>query len=389
MNLKVQYSIILLVFIAIAFLSVKAMAEELQCGRCGKTIQGQYVSYSLDGNKKLLVCQKCDKQLLHCKACGLPFHNKDLVKIKGEILCKPCYDNSIFCNICNRRINGKYYQSKDGSEKYCSHCYNRYPRCAVCDRPGNLHRLDGGKSVCDECLAKLPLCGSCGKPIVGTYYKFDSSDQLFCEKCKNHNPKCYSCGVPLGKQHFRFDDGRRVCINCNNRAVYDVEQIKQIMAEVEQLCVKHLGLKVNTPYQLQIKPMNSKSSIQANKAKKGENGDSPLFGKELGLYRRLNGKSEIFLLYGLPKEMLYDTAAHEYAHAWQSENCINNQSLEILEGFAQWVSSQILHIKNFPKTLEHLEARTDNPYGTGYHKVKSLEQRMGKVRMIEYIKKVK
>lgn len=159
------------------------------------------------------------------------------------------------------------------------------------------------------------------------------------------------------------------------------------MQDVASLCKEKLGLKVKTPYDLQVKALNNDSSTQAKKAKEGQSDGSPLFGKELGLYRLMHGKSEIFLLYGLPVEMLYDTAAHEYAHAWQAENCVPNQSLEMLEGFAQWVAAQILEIKGYAKALERLEDRSDNPYGTGYRKIKALELRKNRNQLIDFVKK--
>jgi len=184
-----------------------------------------------------------------------------------------------------------------------------------------------------------------------------------------------------------FDDGRRICNACNERSIYDIDTIRTIMKDVASLCRDRLGLTVSKPYELQVKALNNDSSTQAKRAKEGKNGESPLFGKELGLYRLMNGKSEIFLLYGLPVEILYDTAAHEYAHAWQAENCVPNQSLEMLEGFAQRVAAQILEMKGFSKALERLEDRSDNPYGTGYHKIKALELRKNRSQLIDFVKK--
>ncbi|MBN2328995.1 MAG: hypothetical protein JXR73_17780, partial [Candidatus Omnitrophica bacterium] len=322
-----------------------------------------------------------------CDACGLPYHVRDMVNHKGEKLCRSCMQTALFCTLCGKRIQGKYYQSKDKTEQYCSHCYNKYPRCSVCDRPGPVHRLPNGKTVCDKCLKTLPRCGACGQPVIGAYFKYPGTDQVFCESCQINAFKCYSCGVPLGKKHWLFDDGRRICDACNNRAVYDIKKIQMIMQQVQKLCETRLRLTINTPYELIVKDLNKHSSEQAKQAKEGKSSESPLYGKELGLYRRMNGDSEIYLLYGLPIEMLYDTAAHEYAHAWQAENCVPHQSPELLEGFAQWVSAQILKIMGFDQALERLEARRDNPYGTGYHRVKAVEQKFGRTRMMEYIKK--
>lgn len=377
----------LLVVLLTCLLAAAAIAEKIYCGRCGQAIAGRYITYSINGKSTLTVCQECDRRLPHCSACNLPFNPKDLTTHKGEKLCRSCLADSIYCNLCGKRIEGKFFQSKDGQEKYCARCYYSYPRCAACDRPGPVHRLSNGKTVCDKCLATLPRCGACNQPIVGTYYQFDTSDQSFCENCKKTAHKCYTCGVPLGPKHWLFDDGRRICNACNNRAVYDIAQIRAIMKDVQKLCTENLGLPIKIPFELQVKDLNKQSSADAMKAKEGKNGDSPLFGKELGLFRLMNGKTEIFLLYGLPIEMLYDTAAHEYAHAWQAENCPADQSPELLEGFAQWVSSQVLRIKNFDKALERLEARTDRPYGTGYHQVKRLEQSLGRAGLMEYIEK--
>ncbi|MBN2326887.1 MAG: hypothetical protein JXR73_07015, partial [Candidatus Omnitrophica bacterium] len=53
-------------------ISLPALAEELRCGRCGKIIKGRYITYSINNEKKLIVCQSCDQSLPKCDACGLP-----------------------------------------------------------------------------------------------------------------------------------------------------------------------------------------------------------------------------------------------------------------------------------------------------------------------------
>lgn len=373
----------------LGFSAAISQAENLICGRCGKEITGRYLTYTFKGQTKLIVCQDCDRRLPHCKACGVPFPPGSLILHKGERLCKSCLDSAVFCNLCGKRLEGKYYQSKNGEEKYCAQCYNRNPRCSVCDRPGPVTRLSNGKCVCEKCLPTLPICGACGQPIAGNYIKYETSDKVFCETCQKTAPKCYACGVPLGKKHWLFDDGRRICDACNARSVYDLETIRQIMRDVEKICREKLDLNVQTSYDLQVKALNNDSSVQAQKAKDGENDESPLYGKELGLFRKMNGKTEIFLLYGLPAELLYDTAAHEFAHAWQAENCIAGQSPEMLEGFAQWVSAQVLRIKGYNKALEHLEDRKDNPYGTGYKKINAVAQRFNRDGFYNFVKRTR
>ena len=78
----------------------------------------------------------------------------------------------------------------------------------------------------------------------------------------------------------------------------------------------------------------------------------------------------------MSRELTYETAAHEYAHAWEAENGVFDLGTELSEGFAQWVAAGILRAKGFRIALEKLEARTDFPYGTGYQQVKATNNRI-------------
>ncbi len=193
----------------------------------------------------------------------------------------------------------------------------------------------------------------------------------------------------MGEKYWKFPDGRSICNECHKKVIIDADEITKIMEDAERLARKHIGLEIETPYKLHIRQRNKISAKQADLAKKEGSEESPLFGDELGLYRRKNGESEIYLLYGLPREMLYETAAHEYAHAWQAENCPPNQNARLKEGFAQWVAAQILREKDYEVSLEKLEARSDHPYGTGYQEIKKLHNKLGRKRLLEYLKETR
>ena len=154
-----------------------------------------------------------------------------------------------------------------------------------------------------------------------------------------------------GQTYWKFDDGRAICNGCHSRAVVDENEIRKIWQEVTQLLQKQYGMNVDHPLNLNIKPLNSNSFASARRAKEGLSQASPLSGSELGLYRYKDGKADVFLLYGIPIEMVYETAAHEYAHAWQTENCSPKQSIELKEGFAQWIAAQLLKSKSFKMSL--------------------------------------
>ncbi len=377
----------LLLLVCIIFTGIaSSFADGLQCDRCGNEIEGRYFQYKAD-NVKLNICLECNKKLPRCEACKLPFHRNQLNFHKGERLCRKCLSTAKYCSICDKRIKGRYYKLENSDVLYCARCYLNIPKCVVCNKPVPRRQLDPSSGACQDCLKKLPRCETCGKAIVGSFFRYKYSDGVYCPECHSTRNKCYTCGVPVGEHYWRFPDGRTICDDCHDRCIYDDPKIRNIMKEVENLVIRRIGIKAEIPYKLTITQLNSQSSTVAKAAKSGRNKTSPLFGKELGLFRRLNGESEIFLLYGLPPAMIYETAAHEYAHAWQAENCPQDQSLELREGFAQWVASQILRIKGFEKAFEKMEARSDYPYGTGYRRFKNIHQNLGLQKLLEYAQK--
>jgi hypothetical protein len=361
---------------------------DLLCNRCGQAISGRYMQYK-SNTKTVTVCQKCNQDLPRCPACQIPTRREALKFKSGDWLCPDCFQNALYCSLCKGRVQGQYFKDSTGNTIYCSSCYSRYAKCKVCGRPTPPNLLDPASGACAECMKKIPACGCCGKGITGTYYNYTGLEGAFCEECHLHRDKCYTCGIPLKDSYWKFPDGRKICDRCNARAVIDEKTIRAIMAEVEQLIPKYLGMKVTNPYTLYVETLNKQSIIQANMAKVGELKESPLYGNELGLYRYKNGQSEIFLLYGLPPELIYETAAHEYAHAWQTENAVPDQSLEVREGFAQWVAAEILKVKGYKNTLEKLEKRTDHPYGTGYRRFKTVFENTGRENVLEYAKKTR
>lgn len=279
------------------------------------------------------------------------------------------------CGLCGRDIGAgeRYFQVKDGSEIFCERCYAEAPRCKSCRLPVDGKSLDPESGICAKCIARLPRCKACGKPIAGTFYKFSSSDGVFCSECRRTRPACAICGAPVGPKYFAYPDGRNICDDCGKRAVFDQTTIEDIVKDVRRTMEKHLGLQLKNPFQVIVQELSGISPPGAGTGHKPASAHVALYGKELGLYRFEDGRSEIYLLYGLPPDLLYETAAHECAHAWQLENCPVELSPELREGFAQWVAAEVLLERGFHVAWERLDARKDAPYGTGYQRIKSMD----------------
>jgi hypothetical protein len=270
----------------------------------------------------------------------------------------------------------KFYQVKGGQEVYCERCFLQAPRCSVCKLPTAAADLDKDTGACPRCLPTLPRCRACGKAIVGTAYTSPYSKSVYCPECKRTRPACYICGAPVGQDYWGFPDGRIICGECGERAVIDIDQILGIMQDARETVERNLGLVVSHPYVVTVEKLASIAPTATANRNVQAGGESPLYGRELGMYRRSGDRSEIFLLFGLPPELLYEAAAHEYTHAWQAENCPPDLSPELREGFAQYVAAEVLRIKGYRSALDKLEARRDSPYGTGYQRLKKMHQRM-------------
>ncbi len=281
------------------------------------------------------------------------------------------------CRLCGTVIHAeeRYYQVKGGKDVYCERCYTEAPRCSLCKLPTAPADLDPETGACPRCLAKLPRCKACGRAITGTAYTIAFVEGMFCAECKANRPACYVCGAPVGSGYWKYPDGRVICSECGERAVIDVDQIREIMLDAQETVERRLGLKVKTPYILRVEKLSGLPSSGPPPRGEVRSSQSPLYGKELGLYRRSGTKSEIFLLFGLTPELMYEAAAHEYAHAWEVEACPPDISPEMREGFAQWVAADVLRAKGYRRAVEKLEARTDYPYGTGYRGLKRLQPR--------------
>jgi hypothetical protein len=84
----------------------------------------------------------------------------------------------------------------------------------------------------------------------------------------------------------------------------------------------------------------------------------------------------MYVVSGLPQILLIQTVAHEWAHAWQGENCPLLRDPLVREGFAEWVAYKTLQRMGASKKMALMEQQ-DGPYGQGLRKMLELERRGG------------
>jgi hypothetical protein len=147
---------------------------------------------------------------------------------------------------------------------------------------------------------------------------------------------------------------------------------------------RDLGLLLSEPCQLklvnrrQLAGLISKSSLYSLDAASRD--------RCFGLFMREGMHRAIFVEYGLPQMVLMEVMAHEFAHAWQSEQCPSDLPQEVQEGFAEWVAYKLLEGWGCWKRIDRMLRREDL-YGRGLKLVLQWEQTEGQAGVIRRMKR--
>jgi hypothetical protein len=221
-------------------------------------------------------------------------------------------------------------------------------------------------------------CHLCGRRLWGRgwVYAADgaSDDQavVVCRRCHQSAPRCDGCGVPVGANHVALPDGRRICPRCHQTAIYDQARGRELFERVARVVTDRLGLGLNVGVDFTLVDHQhlQRLALEADVASDVDPA------KVVGLFARQGHKRVMYLLSGLPQLLLIQVAAHEWAHAWEGENCPLLRGPLVREGFAEWVAYKTLQALGAVKKMALLE-RQDGLYGEGLRKMLALEQRGG------------
>lgn len=221
-------------------------------------------------------------------------------------------------------------------------------------------------------MQTIPLCLTCRKPIRGRYVEVDGVGP-YCEACHRDRLPCNVCGAPLTDQYWQLSDGRLTCERCHATAIYTSEVAQPLFLEVKTYITRALGLTLNVPTGLALVDQNQLAEILREQINGSETLDPQ---HTLGLYARKGMQRGLYVQNGLPRTLFLQIAAHEYAHAWQGENCPLLQSPLVREGFAEWVAYKVLQHYRLAGQMRRMEKRTDI-YGQGLQWALTLEKREG------------
>jgi hypothetical protein len=293
-----------------------------------------------------------------------------------------------YCHLCGQAA-GRYRlyerQGKDEIEPglvVCEQCEATQARCEMCQVP--MAPATAREGLCPVCRALTPAggrCLACGQP-VGRRYVTVGDAGPFCETCFRDRPRCDVCGAPVGAESWTLPDGRRICSRCHQTAVYQPEQASQLHARTVAIIQQDLGLALNVPTEFALVDRNELQELLEEGD--ADTGSSPE--KTLGVFLRRGRRRGMYVQYGLPQILLIQVMAHEYAHAWQGENCPLLRDAQVKEGFAEWVAYKVLQELGASKKMAAMAARPDL-YGEGLRHLLSVEQAEGIRGVLDHCRK--
>lgn len=296
-----------------------------------------------------------------------------------------------FCQLCGISFDGRIHLLHhplwpSGQElRICTECYRQKPRCNLCGMPLAASNARNGQNVCPTCQANVPRCLTCGTPVKGQVMVVDGIGP-FCQHCVQNRPSCDICGAPISDQHWKLSDGRLSCDRCHSTAIYTLAEVVEVYKEVMRVVEKCFGLRLNIPTGLLLVDRNQLSQILLQQDLDEELDPTTT----LGVYVRKGMKRGIYIQSGLPENLIIRVTAHEYAHAWQGENCPLLDDPLLREGFAEWVAYRVLEYYRLDRQLDLMLKRctrkgsSGDLYCQGLRVVLELEKKIGAAGVINH-----
>lgn len=303
-----------------------------------------------------------------------------------------------YCIKCSKKITGQYQRL--GPNIYCQNCYSTLPKCYNCGfQTDNYITLSTGKIYCKNCLSFLYICSMCGNPLtaggVEVTSRINGESRKYCTNCYNNNKdsQCFCCGLFTFKFYTLYD-GRILCENCYNIAVYDKDKIRAIYYEVYSCLKRNKIIEVKgrpTLYIIsepQLMELSEDSTI------------SDYLGTyiterhyfKIGNYKKpIITSKKMYILDFLPTALLRWVIAHEYAHAWYFDNVKKDFPPEMVEGFAEWIAYKYIMLSGTEddKKIAYYMKTKEDIYGKGLRTLLDMEKKLGTNSVINYFKTAK
>lgn len=366
----------ILVVICICMITLPAWAE-MFCSRCGRILEGKYYRQS-DGTCLCLSCYNATR--LRCSVCGKAINGPYYKTSSGAVLCENDHLNQLpRCAVCGKRLSDKYYTLNDGRVVCKDDLYKVVPSCSVCGKvlTGRYYKDQDNRYYCEQDFEKqLPVCAICGKKLKGVKYKHYSNDEYICINCDSSYARCLVCKCPTGRKGMQLSDGRVLCPVHLRHAVFGNDNGLAIYNKAKNNIISMFGSEMELRFPVSSVELMSLDAFRKVYTKKD-------LGLTIGFCQTLKiGPKFIHRIYaldGYPPEHLLTTMAHEYGHAWQSENNTSHVMIDpaFQEGFCQWLAYKMNERLGRQQEMQRLLNYDDPEYGDGLRAYLNLEHGIG------------
>ncbi len=208
---------------------------------------------------------------------------------------------------------------------------------------------------------------------------------ILCETCAAASILCTSCGQPLGPQHAKLSDSRPICSQCKTEAVDLPLEALLLYERVMDIVVNQLGLRVHLRPALLLCSRSDMQRLQHTIDR--PIGPGAPQGPLLGAYVKLRRRRQIAVETGLPRWLMIKVVAHEYAHAWQGENCPFQRDNQLMEGFCEWVAYKVLMALDCLEAAQKLRTASGF-YGDATRRVLAIEAEITVQGLLEQLRAV-
>lgn len=204
----------------------------------------------------------------------------------------------------------------------------------------------------------------CGDPDMEEYLRHLEEGQHICD----------FCGAAMEPGSFEIlKDGRERCAECSKTAVRRLRDVRALYEESHGLLEKTFGITLRSPIRIRVTNAKVIAREMGEEFKAGKGMDM----RALGFARNRNGKYDIYLETGAPRDALRSTIVHELTHIWQYENWDNQEIVSrygedmrstVYEGMAVWTEAQLMRCtgqEGRAKRYEYGRLQCDDAYGNG------------------------
>jgi len=374
------------------------------CSICNRLLTGRYLVYNVDDGQ-MLVCEQCDHDAPHCAACKRPMRPREIMRSGSKILCPSCHQQLSTCKACGEKIVGDRYFIRFQEGEFCETCWLTHPACSICGAPvGNTYsQLAGGRVLCADCAKTAVLDNEKARQILAGVRavleprfgkRLDHPVELRLATPGELGLAGSDIPSPTGSQSGNTRAGATTAA----AAAQASPAVPASAPDPAPPAATGVAAEGGAPAPPQIPSAGANFGPMTAGGSSGGGGSSNaspyetktrevsrgLQEKELGKFVRHGDKFEILILSGMPESWCWETVAHEFAHAWQSEKNPDLTDIRWSEGFAQWAAMLVLEKRGDKNLLARLRGRTDL-YGEAFQLVSRLETMRGRDAVVPYI----